>query len=208
MHVEILRRDQEAVLNEIGSVATENGFYLAGGTALALHLGHRRSEDFDWFTETSIEDPKVLETNLRKWGLSLTAQQVSPGTLHGVINDVHVSFLEYRYPLLKVAVEWPDFHCRLADVADICCMKLAAIAHRGARKDFLDIYSIANATRWSLPQMLDLYQEKYNTDDVASVVYGLSYFQDAEEDEAPEMLHSISWIEVKREVANWVARFH
>jgi hypothetical protein len=207
MHAEILRSDQELALKRLGNSASESGFYLAGGTALAIHLGHRRSDDFDWFTQGLIDDPQVLERNLQARGLTLTEQQVSPGTLHAVLDSVHVSFLEYRYPLLKPLINWRDYDCKLADVPDICCMKLAAIAHRGARKDFVDIYSIAQSTGLSLPQMLDLYREKYNTDEVVSVVYGLSYFEDAEEDLMPEMLRHVSWVDIKREVSAWVANY-
>src|SRR5437762_14315589 len=81
MHIEILRPDQESVLKKLGRVADEDGFYLAGGTALALHFGHRRSDDFDWFTQAMIDDPQMLEMNIHQQGLTLTEQQISPGTL-------------------------------------------------------------------------------------------------------------------------------
>ena len=207
MHIEILRPDQESVLKRLGRVADEDGFYLAGGTALALHFGHRRSDDFDWFTQAMIDDPQMLEMNLHQQGLTLTEQQISPGTLHAVIDTVHVSFLEYRYPLISPRVQLRDYQCDLASIADICCMKLAAVAHRGAKKDFIDIYAISKAASLSLKQMLDLYQQKYSTDDVVSVIYGLSYFEDAEEDAMPEMLQPTNWLEVKREVYSWVANY-
>jgi len=207
MHTEILRPDQDTVLKKLGRVADEYGFYLAGGTALALHFGHRRSDDFDWFTQAMIDDPQMLEMNLREQGLTLTEQQISPGTLHAVVDTVHVSFLEYRYPLIGPVVQLRDYQCDLASIADICCMKLAAVAHRGAKKDFIDIYAISKAACLSLKQMLDLYQQKYSTDDVVSVIYGLSYFEDAEEDAMPEMLQPTNWLDVKREVSSWVVHY-
>ena len=207
MHIEIIRPDQDTVLKKLGRVADEYGFYLAGGTALALHFGHRRSDDFDWFTKAMIDDPQTLEMNLHEQGLTLTEQQISPGTLHAVVDTVHVSFLEYRYPLISPLVQLRDYQCDLASIADICCMKLAAVAHRGAKKDFIDIYAISKAASLSLKQMLDLYQQKYGTDDVVSVIYGLSYFEDAEEDAMPEMLQPTNWLAVKREVSSWVANY-
>jgi len=207
MHTEILRPDQDTVLKKLGRVADEYGFYLAGGTALALHFGHRRSDDFDWFTQAMIDDPQMLEMNLREQGLTLTEQQISPGTLHAVVDTVHVSFLEYRYPLIGPVVQLRDYQWDLASIADICCMKLAAVAHRGAKKDFIDIYAISKAACLSLKQMLDLYQQKYSTDDVVSVIYGLSYFEDAEEDAMPEMLQPTNWLDVKREVSSWVVHY-
>ncbi len=207
MHTEILSSNQDAVLKKLGRAANEHGFYLAGGTALALHFGHRRSDDFDWFTQAMIDDPQMLEMNLRERGLTLTEEQISPGTLHAVVDIVHVSFLEYRYPLISPLVQLRDYECNLASVADICCMKLAAVAHRGAKKDFIDIYAISKAARLPLKQMLDLYQQKYSTDDVVSVIYGLSYFEDAEEDAMPEMLQPTNWLDVKRDVSSWVLNY-
>ena len=207
MHTEILRPDQDTVFKKLGRVADEYGFYLAGGTALALQFGHRRSDDFDWFTQAMIDDPQMLEMNLHQQGLTLTEQQISPGTLHAVVDTVHVSFLEYRYPLISPLVQLRDYQCDLASIADICCMKLAAVAHRGAKKDFIDIYAISKAASLSLKQMLDLYQQKYSTDDVVSVIYGLSYFEDAEEDAMPEMLQPTNWLDVKREVSSWVVNY-
>jgi Nucleotidyl transferase AbiEii toxin, Type IV TA system len=207
MHGETLRSAQAALLKKLGGPATERGFYLAGGTALAIHLGHRRSDDFDWFTQAPILNPEDLGARLRGQGFTLGEQQIMPGTLHAVIDGLHVSFLEYRYGLLKSLVAWPDYECQLAAVEDICCMKLAAIADRGAKKDFVDVHAIATTTELSLSQMLRLYCEKYETAEVATVIYALSYFDDAEQDPMPEMLLGISWPEVKEEVSSWVADY-
>lgn len=207
MRTEILSGEQAAVLEKLGETARQEGFYLAGGTALALHIGHRRSDDFDWFTPAKIDNPQDLEASLRQRGMILNEIQISPGTLHATLDGVHVSFLEYRYPLLKPLVSLQDYKCHLAPIEDICCMKLAAIAHRGARKDFVDICAIARTTGWSLRQMLDQYREKYGTEDIVAVIYGLSYFEDAEEEEMPEMLQPTSWPDVKREVSGWVADY-
>src|SRR5205823_13837987 len=135
-----------------------------------------RSYVFYWITQAMIVDPQMLEMNLHEQGVNLAEQQISPGTLHAVVDTVHVSFLEYRYPLISPLVRLRDYQCDLASIADICCMKLAAVAHRGAKKDFIDIYAISKAACLSLKQMLDLYQQKYSTDDVVSVIYVLSYF--------------------------------
>ncbi len=59
-HVEVLAPAQRRVLGRLGPVLTARGYYLAGGTALALHLGHRRSVDLDWFTPEPLGDPLGL----------------------------------------------------------------------------------------------------------------------------------------------------
>ena len=65
LHAEILPPDQQDVLRQLGRPATECGFYLGGGTAIAAHLGHRRSQDLDWFTHERIDDPLALARELQ-----------------------------------------------------------------------------------------------------------------------------------------------
>src|SRR5271154_4986084 len=99
-HREILGLRQQRVLAQVGPWLTRRGFYLAGGTAVALHLGHRRSVDLDWFTAEGIPDPLRLAQELREQGMGFVTGQVAPGTLHGSVRAVRVSLLAYRYPLL------------------------------------------------------------------------------------------------------------
>lgn len=100
-HPEVMPAAQQGVLGELGSVAAENGFYLAGGPAIAIWLGHRESVDLDWFTRGEIADPLGLAERLRTRGLSFDVSGVVKGTLHGSSQAVKLSFLEYRYPLLQ-----------------------------------------------------------------------------------------------------------
>jgi hypothetical protein len=95
----------------------------------------------------------LLAQALRNLGLDLEIEQITPGTLHGSIQDVRVTFLQYQYPMLKPVQRWEDMNCDLASLADLACMKLSAIAQRGARKDFCDLYALGK-TSFSLQQML------------------------------------------------------
>jgi hypothetical protein len=79
-HPDILSIRQKKVLTQIGHFCSTRGFYLAGGTALAIHLGHRRSGDFDWFTHQSIPDPLLLAEDIRKVDIPFTTTQVERGT--------------------------------------------------------------------------------------------------------------------------------
>jgi hypothetical protein len=99
--VEGLTKKQIKVLKALGPHMAPKGFYLAGGTALAIHYGHRISVDLDWFSPEPFEDGMLLAQALRNSGLELEIEQVSPGTLHGSMQDVRVTFLQYQYPMLK-----------------------------------------------------------------------------------------------------------
>jgi hypothetical protein len=117
---EALGRSQRSLLPRLAPLAGEHGFYLAGGTALALQLGHRRSADFDFFREDPIDDPLRLAADLRADGLEFETDRVERGTLHGRASGVRLSFIEYRYPLLRRPLEVEGL--RLAAPEDIAAI--------------------------------------------------------------------------------------
>jgi hypothetical protein len=82
-------------------------------------------------------------------------------------------------------------------------MKLSAIAGRGAKKDFIDIYALGR-TRFSLADMLSLYQHKYAVRDVGHIVMSLAWFDDAEAEATPDMLWDVGWPEIRRMIERWV----
>lgn len=102
LHPDVLPPAQQRVLLRIGPAADERGFYMAGGTALALQLGHRQSVDFDWFRDTAIDDPLGLAAEL-----GLEVLSTARNTLHAVSAGVKLSFLTFRYPLLEPVVRAP-----------------------------------------------------------------------------------------------------
>jgi len=178
-------------------------FYLGGGTAIALCLGHRHSIDFDWFSGERIADPLRLAQDIRDKGSRLVTGQIDRGTLHGTISGIRVSFLEYRYPLLKPLISCPDNLCQIASLEDLACMKLSAIAQRGSKKDFVDIYALG-LRRISLKNMLELYQKKYSVRDTAHLLYGLSFFDDADKERMPKIYWDVNWRTVKKTIRGWV----
>ena len=114
-----LGQDQVQVLMQASPWLAEQGFYLAGGTALAIYFGHRSSMDFDWFTGKVIPDPLVFAQRLRDAGLAFKTGQTAPGTLYGWLDNVLTSFIEYRYPLLQPLVVWSDTGTPLASLDDL-----------------------------------------------------------------------------------------
>jgi hypothetical protein len=82
-------------------------------------------------------------------------------------------------------------------------MKLSAVAQRGARKDFCDIYALGKKV-FTLSQMLGFYQKKFGIRDIGSVLYGLVYFDDAESERMPRMILDVTWKEIKKTILGWV----
>lgn len=200
-HAEILGRRQERVLAQIGRVFSRRGFYLVGGTAVALHLGHRRSLDFDWFTRERF-DPLALAQELREEGIAFVTASVATNTLHGLVCGVRVSLIRHNYPLLARLGAWRG-GIRIAGRADLAAMKLAAVAQRGAKKDFVDIYALGRRAD-SLQQMLRGFKQKFAVADIAHLLCSLAYFDDAEPDRLPRMLWPVRWRDIKDTIRRWV----
>ena len=152
--------------------------YLAGGTALALQLGHRISVDLDFFTPHQFRE-NAVELMLEKTGVY-----------------TKVSMFYYEYPLLEET--FPFEGIQLAGKKDIAAMKIHAIEDRGTRRDFIDTYVLAQ--EYPLQTMLEYYQQKYACleDHLYTIVRALNYFEDADaEVEMPRMLIDMHWETVK-----------
>jgi hypothetical protein len=203
-HVEVLSASQLKVLARLGPFMSEKGFYLGGGTAVALHLGHRKSVDLDWFREMKIPDAMALATELKEVVRGLKVVSVSKGTLHASISGVKCSFMEYRYPLLATVEKMTKCRCDIASLDDLACMKLSAVAQRGSRKDFADVYALCAKHR-PLLKLVEQYQRKYETEDVAHVLFSLSYFGDAEKGRMPFMLWDTDWKDIKESLRGWLS---
>lgn len=205
-HPETVTVVQKRVLQRLAPFTSRHGFYLAGGTALAIYLGHRRSHDFDWFTSSPIPDALRLAASIREEGLPFITGTVEKGTLNGSISKVRNSFFEYRYPLLQKEIPWQEFGCRLASLPDIACMKLSALAQRGQKKDFVDLYALGTKS-FPLKQMLVSYQKKFGVKDIGHVLFALTYFDDAEKERMPVMLWQVDWELIRSTVQTWVKSF-
>jgi hypothetical protein len=201
MHTEILSRRQARLLHRLGPEATRGGFYLVGGSAVAVHVGHRKSVDLGWFS-TSPFDPQQLLRQLHEAGLDVRVRHLEPGTLHGSAAAVRISFLHYPYPLLKSLVKCQELECRLAAVPDLAAMKLSAIAARGAKKDFVDLFAVAR--QFSLREMLDWYRAKFRVEDFGHLLLALNWFEDADKERMPPMFWPARWRDVKKEMRRLV----
>ena len=202
-HSQILTDRQRKALLLLGPKTAEGGFYLGGGTSIALQLGHRRSVDFDWFLEGRIEDPLRLASEIRDADVPFVTGQVDRGTLYGTLYGVRVSFLEFRYRMLDPLIPWEDFGCRLAGLRDLACMKLSAISQRGSKKDFVDLYALGHSG-FNLKDMLDWYRQKFAVEDVGHLLYALLYFDDAEAERMPRMVWKADWKGIKKTIEGWV----
>ncbi|HEY5463185.1 MAG TPA: nucleotidyl transferase AbiEii/AbiGii toxin family protein [Hanamia sp.] len=161
------------LLKELMQDVKLNNFFLVGGTALALLIGHRKSIDLDLFSFNPFDESKMLTYLESTKGMLLNYQEKN--TLKGQINNVQVDLIMHAYPLVKDLVVMEGI--RLASLDDIAAMKLNAITGNGTRvKDFIDIAFLSSFL--SLDQMLDAYEKKYQTRNTVIVLKSLDFFQD------------------------------
>jgi hypothetical protein len=175
--------------------------YLAGGVAVGLRLRHRRSRDLDLFTPEV--DPTENPGALTRAGNEVRITGRASGTLYLEVQGVPASLIRYAYPLLAESETFEGIGVRIASLEDLACMKLSAIASRGAARDFWDLDEILRARGQGLEALLDLYRRKYSTEDIGHVVRSLAYFADADAEPRPEGLTAENWAQIK---ANWRAR--
>ncbi len=196
MHEKVLPQKSKALLAWIaGHAASEfKGWILAGGTGLALWLGHRISEDFDFF-RTSDLSLDALHAMLKGYGPYETLQE-DEHTLTVIAGGTKLSFFHIPDPFLFNPHPYRFMH--IADIRDIALMKLIAVSGRGSRKDFVDLYMILRSDS-SLQDFFRLLPEKYGTSraNTYHILKSLTYFDDAENEPMPNMLEPFDWQECK-----------
>ena len=200
MYEEILKQKTKLVFSKIAKIKAINSFYLAGGTALALQLGHRESIDLDWFSEKPFST-KDLKKELSKLG-SLKIDSEEKDTLNCSLDNVKLSFFEYPYKVLFPFIKYKG--TQIADFRDIACMKLDTISSRGSKKDFADLYFLLK--KIPLEDFLKLFNKKYKGIEYNKLhlLKSLVYFKDAEEEPMPKMIKKIGWKEIKENISKKV----
>lgn len=182
------------ILNELMNQQLFNEFVLVGGTSLALQIGHRNSIDLDLFGDCELNELEIT-TFLDKLG-RVKILKKSRNILIYSVNGIKVDFVNYPYSLIKSPIL--EGNIRLASKEDIAAMKLNAIAGRGSKKDFIDLYFLLR--EFPLKQLMEYFKLKYPEGSEFLVMKSLTFFDDAESEDLPFMLEEISWEKVKSEI--------
>lgn len=203
MFSETISPDTNRLIEKLKNLPWLSPYYLAEGTALALHLGHRTSIDLDFFSESEVEEMAMVD-HLRTAG-NLRLDQIGKGTIVGNLDSVRISFFKYPYRLLDPLIEWNGLN--VASVRDIALMKMVAISQRGSIKDFIDLFFVAREFKpvdALIPELSVKYVGvQFNTN---HILRSLCYFEDAEKEPMPNMIAASDWQEVKEYFVNEVKR--
>ena len=187
----------QRLLLYIGEQEFSHRFYLAGGTALALQIGHRRSVDFDFFSATDeVDERSRNEIIARISSFPTQIIESAGGNLLLLVDGIRVGFFGYGYPLVDSPI-----HCEntlLASLIDIGLMKCDALISRGSRKDFYDLFYISKNIE--LDRFLQLGEKKYALfrDFPLMVLESMTLFDNADRDLQPELFDDVPWDQVKQ----------
>ena len=167
-------------------------FYLVGGTSLSLQLGHRISVDLDLFSNSEFDTQELIQKLENKISIDKIIGE-SKNSLSVVIDNIEVDIIRHNYPLIE-AIKTID-GIRLISDKDIAAMKLSAIARRGSKKDFYDVYFLLQ--KYSIDDIFDFYQQKYHNKELFHIIKSLVYFGNADLEPQPKLLIDIDWEDVK-----------
>lgn len=155
-------------------------FYLAGGTSLALQIGHRDSIDFDFFSKNDINTKKLFIKIKEVFkDYKVLKIQEEKNTLSVLINkNIKLSFFTYKYKLIDKIINRENL--RLASWVDIGCMKMSAITSRATNKDYIDLYYILH--KIELKELLKKASKKFKDLDQNLIIKSLVYFKDIDQE--------------------------
>ncbi|MBN1147941.1 MAG: nucleotidyl transferase AbiEii/AbiGii toxin family protein [Anaerolineales bacterium] len=202
-HWEALTPETQEAFRLVSELNLIQRFYLAGGTGLALHLGHRFSVDLDFFSQepdaVGLSERTTLRENLDDPSLSITFDKDT--TFVANWRGVGLSFFQLpQYPLVQPTLLLEGVP--IATIEEIGAMKLAATIDRGTRKDLVDLYFILQQT--TLENLFQVAAIKYSRvrTFAISATRALAYFNDAEALPMPKMIDKTPWSKMKRYLEN------
>lgn len=192
------------LIRELQSKDYLKDFFLVGGTALALNIGHRKSIDIELFSNFNFDTQSLLEnlTNDFQFNLFYSANN----TLKGSVSEIKLDILAHRYPYVTEPLIIDGV--TLLSNEDIIAMKLNAITVSGQRvKDFIDIFFLLEKN--SIENMLDFYKRKYTLQNEVNVLKSLIWYNDVDLSDWPVMLKNLDlkWNMVKKEISKSVKNY-
>jgi hypothetical protein len=195
MHDDCLSENGWKVLNMLSDIMSRYEGVLAGGTALAFHIGHRISVDLDFFTNKEFEVEHLI-AEVRKTGLPFHIMSEGRGYLIANIDGIKFSLFYYDYPFIDTVQFRGIF---IASVLDIAAMKIIAISQRGKKRDFVDLYCILQAVPFHI--IAEHMVGRFGKARISPQHIGKSlvFFTDADSDPEPQYIgEAVGWDRVKK----------
>lgn len=156
MHLEAITLKQKEIFERLNKFSE---FYLAGGTALALQIGHRLSLDFDLFSKKDVSW-RLLDKIKRVFkGSKIDVIHNTSEQLSVKINGIKLDFVKYPFSLLFKLIKYQEVN--IAKIPEIAVMKSYALGQRPVLKDYIDLYFILKERHLTLEKIIQLASKKY-----------------------------------------------
>jgi len=174
----------------------QSNWYLAGGTALSIQAGNRKSYDLDFFTQAKDFDEKDLQARFldnKDWETEIEEKN----TIYGKLFGAKISFIAYPFFIPKQESRFYG-SIKILNPIDIAVMKITTISQRGKKRDFFDLYWCANNIE-SLENIIRKLPDQYPSvaHNFHHILKSMTYFEDAEDDPEPEIYFKADWQKVK-----------
>ena len=177
MNLEVLTKEGENIFPLLGKF---EDFYLAGGTALALQIGHRISVDFDLFSEKEISKNLLVKVKRVFENKTVIPSVNNPDELTVFIDGVKTTFLKYPFPVQNKLIDYKGI--KFLDMKEIAATKAYTVGRRGTIKDYVDLYFILSEKISSLKEIIEMAKNKFGNEfNDRLFLEQLVYFSDIEE---------------------------
>ncbi len=192
----IIAKKTLELIQKLQSNPVLEGFYLVGGTSLALQIGHRNSIDIDLFTQQEFDTTVLLEILLESHRIEVTFLRAN--TMLSIIDEVKTDFIRHNYAFVKQPITKEGI--TFLSKEDIAAMKVNAIINSGKRlKDFIDIYFLLEY--FSMNEILGFFTIKYPNYNPLIALKALNYFDDIDPAIDPPLLKKkISLLSIKKRI--------
>ena len=198
LHKETVEPGTLELIRKLQNEVLLRDFYLVGGTALSLQIGHRISDDIDLFSCQPFHSMELGEFLEQEYSMSI--HYMHQNTLKGMINSVLVDLITHNYEIVEPAIEVEGI--RMLSKPDIAAMKVNAIAGNGTRiKDFVDVYYLLQ--EFTFYDIIEFYKKKYKQRNDFHAVKSLTYFEDIDEASWPKFMKddNITLAKIKSEIS-------
>jgi len=183
-------------------------YFLVGGTALTLQMGHRKSDDIDLFTQEELRIPEIAAYLKQCHGGKYQLLNTQNMIYQVMIDEIKVDFVHHPFELVEPAFH--DSQITYLGKKDIAAMKLHAIETSGNRaKDFVDIFFLLK--EMPLEKMFEYYRKKYSTGNIFNAKRSLTFFDDVPEESWKEVRlinQKVSVTMIKKTIINAVREFN
>lgn len=184
------------LIQELQSLPELKGFFLVGGTSLALQLGHRNSIDIDLFTQDDFSDDDIINLLVPKYEVKEIFRRKN--SIISLLNNIKTDFIKHNYPLILPPIT--EEGITFLGKEDIAAMKFHAIIQSGKRlKDFIDIYYLLR--HFSMEQMIGFFTQKYSYSNPMIAMKAVNFFDEIDENiDPPKMLKPIKVDQIKKRI--------